>query len=105
MTTIKISEEKLSELVGEDIITEGYNFGLDGEEFEFIEELDEDMDDNGKYRSYVYQRKSDAKYFMIEITFVRYGYEWYEFDKSANNGELVEVERKEVVTIEWEAVK
>lgn len=105
MTTIKISEDRLEELVSEDIITEGGDFGLDGEEFVFIEELNEDMDDNGKSRTYIYQRKSDAKHFMIEITFVRYGYEWYSFEKWANNGELIEVERKEVVTIEWEAVK
>jgi len=96
---LKVDFETLSELV-----RDGYDFELSGENYKHVKELPEDMDDNGRYVSHIYQRESDGKYFRIDLFWVRYGYEDYSFEKDYNDGELTEVEKREVTVTKWVVV-
>lgn len=96
---LKVDFETLSELV-----RDGYDFELSGENYKHIKELREYMDDNGRSVSHIYQRESDGKYFRIDLFWVRYGYEDYSFEKDYNDGELTEVEKREVTVTKWVVV-
>ena len=99
MTNVKLPFEIL-----DGFIKYGDSVEYDGDTFTRIEYLGEDTDDDFKQRTYIYQRKSDGKYFRSDLTFIRYGYEWYEFESDYNDGELIEVEKREKVITTWEAV-
>jgi hypothetical protein len=86
-----------------DEIRDGADFELNGETYTHVDELPENMDDNGRYVTHIYQRSSDGRYFSIDLFWVRYGYEDYSFEKSFNDGDLDEVEKKEVVVVKWVA--
>ena len=98
-TKIKFPYNVLDELV-----IEGYDVELDSEKYVHVADLGEDMDDDFKHRSHIYKRESDGKHFRIDLTYVRYGYEWYEFESDYNDGALIEVEKREKVITTWEAV-
>ena len=100
MTMIKLTQE----IVVDDIYKNEGDFTFEGEEYKYVEELDSEIDDNGRDFTYLYQRKSDAKFFMITVTQIRYGYEDYGYESWANECELIEVEKREKVITTWEAV-
>lgn len=100
MTTIKLTHD----IVKNDIFYEESDFEFEGEAYEYVEELDRSMDEHGRDFTYLYKRKSDGKHFMITVSQVRYGYEWYDYEDYANNCELIEVEKREKVITTWEAV-
>lgn len=88
----------------DELVIEGYDVELDGEKYVHVADLGEDMNDDFKYRTQVYKRESDGKHFQVDLTYVRYGYEWYEFESDYNDGYLTEVEKREKVITTWEAV-
>lgn len=101
MTNVKLTHD----IVKNDIYFEGSDFEFNGEQYECVEHLSHDMDDNGQDLTYIYKRKSDGKYFMITASAIRCGYEWYEYEEYVNDCELIEVEKREVTVTTWEAVK
>lgn len=100
MTTIKLP----SDLVENDIFYNESDFEFEGEQYEYVEEIERSMDDNGRDFTYLYKRKSDGKYFMITVYQVRYGYEDYSYDSDFNECDLIEVEKREVTVTTWVAV-
>lgn len=84
-------------------VMDGYDFELENETYKHISELEESMDDNGRYVTHIYQRESDEKYFSIELFWIRYGYEDYSFKGDYNDGVLREVEKQEVTVVKWVA--
>lgn len=100
MTTIKLTEE----IVEETIFYNESDFEFEGEQYEYVEELEREIDDNGRYFTYLYKRKSDGKFFKIDVFQVRYGYEDYGFESGFNECELIEVEKREKVITTWEAI-
>lgn len=100
MTIIKLTEE----IVREEIFNNESDFEFGGDQYEYDEELDCEIDDNGRTFTYLYKRKSDGKYFSIDVCQVRYGYEDYGFESWVNECELIEVEKREKVITRWVAV-
>lgn len=100
MTTIKLPVE----IVEDEIFRNESDFEFEGEQYEYIEELDCEVDDNGRTFTYLYKRKSDGKHFSIDVNQVRYGYEDYGFESWVNECELIEVEKRERVITSWVAV-
>lgn len=72
---------------------------LDGVTYTMYEE-DEDMDDNFKDLTYVFKGDND-KYIKFYVTLIRYGYEDYGYEAEYQEFDVYEVERKEVITVEW----
>ena len=93
---LKLTFDQLSEQV-----RESYDVEIEGIKYNHVAELDEDMDDNGRYVSHIYQRESDGKYFRVDLFWIRYGYEDYSFEKDYNDGDLTEVEKREVTITRW----
>jgi len=93
---LKLTFDQLSEEV-----RESYDVEIEGIKYNHVAELDEDMDDNGRYVSHIYQRESDGKYFRVDLFWIRYGYEDYSFEKDYNDGDLTEVEKREVTITRW----
>lgn len=100
MTTIKLTHDIVKETI---FYNEG-DFEFNGEQYEYVQQIDESIDDDGRDFTYLYKRKSDEKHFMITVSQVRYGYESYDYEDFANECELVEVEKREKVITTWEAV-
>ena len=78
---------------------------LDNEELEYVCNTDEYMDDNGKGKTRIFQRKSDGKYFAVDLYWARYGYEDYGFETDYCDCEAYEVEKKQVMVENWIAVE
>jgi len=93
---LKLTFDQLSEQV-----RESYDVEIEGIKYNHVAELEEDMDDNGRYVSHIYQRESDGKYFRVDLFWIRYGYEDYSFEKDYNDGDLTEVEKREVTITRW----
>lgn len=74
---------------------------VDGEEWLFIDELDEYICEDGKYIDYIFRQNSTEKYFKITLFYSRYGYDDYNYEPSMQTNEAVEVERKPVTIINW----
>lgn len=100
MTNVKLTHD----IVKETIFYNESDFEFNGEQYEYIEQIDESIDDDGRDFTYLYKRKSDGKHFMITVSQVRYGYESYDYEDFANECELIEVEKREKVITTWEAV-
>lgn len=100
MTKIILGKEKMSELYEDDVF-EGCNFEHEGETYKYVEESGSEMDDNGRYDTFIYQRKSDEKFFTVDVIYARYGYEDYGYEDWLNDGEMYEVEKKEQVMVSW----
>lgn len=84
-------------------VMDGYDVQIHGIKYKHVAELPENMDDNGRYVSHIYQRETDGKYFRVDLFWIRYGYEDYSFEAGYNDGELVEVEKREVTITKWVA--
>jgi hypothetical protein len=93
---LKLTFEQLDE-----IVREGHDVELEGEKYIHESELPSEMDDHGIAETHIYKRESDGKYFRIDLYLVRYGHEWYEFESDYNDGELTEVEKREVSVVKW----
>lgn len=100
MTTIKLTHE----IVKEKIFYNEGDFEFEGEQYEYVGEIDSSIDDDGRDFTYLYKRKSDGKYFRIVVWQARYGYENYSYEEYGNDCELIEVEKREKVITTWEAV-
>jgi hypothetical protein len=85
-------------------VRDGADLLIDGDVYTLYEELEEEMDENGRNVSYIYIRNSDHKYFMVTLTWVRYGYESYSFEEFDNNGDFYEVRKFPITTFEWRTV-
>ncbi|EOO20010.1 hypothetical protein [Bacillus cereus] len=84
------------------------NYGfmtIDGVKYEQHDELESDMNDNGRYDSYILQRESDQKFFQLNVYYVRYGYEDYGFEISYQDKEIYEVEEQVINITKWVSVK
>ena len=88
------------EVMNDDIM-DGFDFEHEGEKYIFVEELKAEMDDNGRYRDYIYKRESDGEYFKINLKWARYGYEDYSFESFMNDGELEPTHKEEIVIYRW----
>lgn len=75
---------------------------INGEEYEYHTELEEEMNDHGRSVCYIYTR--NGKYYLTTLFWVRYGYKDYGLDPDFCDREFIEVERKEVCNIDWVAV-
>lgn len=93
---MKFTFEQLS-----DDVRDGADVEVENDVYEHVEELDEDMDDNGRYVTHIYKRKSDGKFFSVDLYWCRYGYEDYGFEKCCNDGNLEEVVSKEIIIRKW----
>ena len=78
---------------------------VDDELWEYVEETETDEDEQGRYKDVIYKQPSTGKYFMVTLFYCRYGYKDYGYDSDMQCDEAVEVERKEIVTVEWRTVK
>lgn len=96
---IKFTFDQLSDYVRDEA-----DVNVDGVKFVHVTALPEDMDDNGRYVSHIYQRETDGKHFRVDLFWIRYGYEDYSFEKDYNDGDLTEVEKREVTVTKWVAV-
>jgi hypothetical protein len=90
---IKLTPEQHHKLRGEYL-------EIDGEEFEYVDE-NVDIDDSGKTKMIVWKRPSDNKYFITYVYYCRYGYEDYGYEKSYQDLNLYEVEKKEIISYKW----
>ena len=95
---IKINGEHYEEFRDYGFIT------IDGIKYEQYDELESDMDENGRYDSYILQRESEQKFFQINLTYVRYGYEDYGFDKNYQDNEIFEILEKVITTTKWTSI-
>lgn len=86
-------------------VAKGNKLVVDGELWEFISEEESDMDDNGKYSDIIYRQPSTGKFFEITLFYLRYGYEDYGFESYMQCNKAIEVEKKEVIHVEWCTVK
>jgi hypothetical protein len=94
---IKLNQEQIKQARDEYLI-------INSEELELTESSSE-MDDNGKYITHVFHRKSDDKYFEVNLCFARYGYEDYGFELDEQDYIAYEVKKKEVTKYEWAYVE
>jgi len=96
---IKLTESQMSDVDSENKLV------VEGELWEFVNEHESEMDDNGKYKDVIYKQPSTGKFFRITLFYCRYGYEDYGFENYMQCNEAIEVEKKEVVHVEWCAVR
>jgi hypothetical protein len=92
---IKLTNEQMR------AINDGENLMVNGEEWEYIDELDIEEDEQGRYFTYIFKRPSDDKHFMITLAQARYGYEDYGYESFMQDFTAYEVKQKEVKKIEW----
>ena len=78
---------------------------VDGEVWEYIEQDGEEEDEHGRYESHVFKRPSDNKYFYVTVAYCRYGYKDYGYEDYMQDLTAYEVEKKEIVKVEWQFVK
>ncbi|MGG1152369.1 hypothetical protein [Bacillus wiedmannii] len=88
-----------------DNLFEDCGFNYEGIKYEFVKELDEDMDDNSKTYSYIVKEEGTNHHYNIDVCLARYGYEDYGFEKYLQNNKMYRVELKTVTTEEWVVVK
>jgi len=72
---------------------------IDGVLFSVVE-TDEDMDDNFKHLTH-YLADDKGNHIRVVETLIRYGYEDYGYESCYQELDACEVEKKEVVTIQW----
>lgn len=89
-----------------DLIDEGYDFSLEDEYYILHEsDYDEGMDDDGCWKSHIYKRESDGKFFIIYVNRIRYGYENYALESWVNDDvELKEVKKITITNEIWKEV-
>lgn len=97
-------EVKLTECQMSDIEC-GNKLVVDNDVWEFVNESETDIDDNGKYNDIIYKQPSTGKFFRITLFYCRYGYEDYGYESYMQCNKAIEVEKKEVVHVEWCTVK
>lgn len=94
-----------SNILKEEIfMTDGYDFEFNNEKYIGVEELEVEMDDDGKTHSFIYKRESDGKFFQVNVNRVRYGYEDYCYEDFANDFNMTEVYQKEIIRKIWAVV-
>lgn len=92
---IKLTDEHIKAIYrGEDLI-------IDGEKWEYVDELEVEEDEDARYFSYVLKRPSDGKTFMINLAQARYGYKDYGYEDWMQDFTAYEVEQKEIKKVEW----
>lgn len=92
---VDLTESQISDVANENKLV------VNGELWEFINEQESEMDDNGKYNDIIYKQPSTGKFFRITLFYCRYGYEDYGFESYMQCNKAIEVEKKEVVHVEW----
>ena len=96
---IKFTESQMNDVESENKLV------VDGELWEYIEETETDEDEQGRYKDVIYKQPSTEKYFRITLFYCRYGYKDYGYESYMQCNEAIEVERKEITTVEWRTVK
>ena len=96
---IKLTNEQMRDISRENDLV------VDGEIWKYIEKESEEEDEHGGYKTHVFQRPSDSKYFMITVSYCRYGHKDYGYEEYMQNLTAYEVEKKEIVKTEWQSVK
>ena len=76
----------------------------ENERWDLIEELEDDMTENGIYSDVIYQQPTTNKYFRITLFWVKYGYKDYDFDLCMQNKVATEVKKEEIVRHVWREV-
>lgn len=71
---IKLTNEQMMAIDNEEDLI------VDGEKWEYVDELDTEEDEQGRYLTYIFKRPSDNKNFMITLAQARYGYEDYGYE-------------------------
>jgi hypothetical protein len=95
---IDLTKEQMRAIHDEDDLV------IDNEIWDYECEEDNGENRDGRYRTYIYKRPSDNKYFKINLFYCRYGYDDYGYEDYMQDKTAYEVERKEVTTIEWVSV-
>ncbi|MCC2383517.1 hypothetical protein [Bacillus cereus] len=96
---IEITEELADNLF------EDCGFIYEGINYEFVKEIDEDMDDNSKTYSYIVKEAGTDHYYNIDVCLAKYGYEDYGFEKYLQDNKMYRVELRTVTTETWVCVK
>jgi hypothetical protein len=104
MMKLKLTEVNYNQIENEEDLI------IDGDTFEYEDESDTDESDteeneHGRYKTLIYRRLKDDKYFRINVFYCRYGYKDYGFEFYMQSKEAIEVEKKEIVRYEWITVR
>lgn len=99
MSVVKLTKDHVTA-----IWNEQFPFNVEGDTYDYYEELSEEMDDDGRTVTFILRRQRDGAFFETYLYYARYGYEDYSFEADLCELEMTEV-HKVTKTIEvWEAV-
>ena len=78
---------------------------VNGETWEFVKELDKELNEDGAFVGVIYTQPSSGKYFKVDISYSRCGYDDYVYYLEDQSHEAYEVTPKQKTVTEWIVVK